>query len=721
MNALAQPLLLAQAEGPSALPRWTLLPGKAHPFGAHVVDGGVNFAVFSEHAEAIELCLFDAAGAHELRRYALHGPTDGVFHGRLAGAGAGLVYGLRAHGRYAPEAGLRFNPHKLLLDPCAREIVGHFEWLAEQHGYTPGHPDGSRSFDTRDNAPHALKARVAAADSPAPGAANRPGHPSGELVLYEVHVKGFSKLLPGVPEALRGTYAGLAQPQSIAHLKALGVTTLSLLPVQYGLDEAHLARRGLRNYWGYNTIGYFSPDPRLGSRPDDPSALREEFREMVATLHAHGLEVLIDVVFNHTAEGSELGPTLSFRGLDNASWYWLMADDPSRCENYSHCGNTLRLAHPRVCQFVLDTLRYWVEVMGVDGFRFDLAPLLGRTRRGFDPDSPLLVALRQDPVLAGARLIAEPWDGGPDGYQLGRFPARFLEWNDRFRDAARGYWLRRGVSRGEFARRWCASSDLFQHGRRLPSASVNFITAHDGYTLADLVSHSRKHNEINGEGNRDGREHELCDNFGVEGASEDPVIREIRRRVRRALLATLLLAQGTPMLLAGDELCNGQRGNNNAYCQDNPLGWLDWPAADRASIDYVARLIALRRAEPMLRHERWFRPQPGAHCAAGLLWLSPDGAPMQPGDWNDTRGLAFACGLRPTDPRRHQLLLLFNPDPVATRFELGRERWQLLLDSSAADTAAVAASESAEIQHALLAPAHSLLLLRSLTPTGISA
>lgn len=693
-----------------------VLPGRVHPFGAHVVAGGINIAVFSEHAERIEMCVFDASGVRELRRYALHGPIDGVFHGHLPGLGAGLVYGLRAHGPYAPDAGHRFNPNKLLLDPWAREIVGHFQWYDEHHGYTLGHPEGTRSFDARDNALHALKARVAAPDTPAPGAANRPRHATAELVLYEVHVKGFSKALPGVPGALRGTYAGLAHPQSIAHFKALGVTTLSLLPVHYSLDEPHLAQRGLRNYWGYNTLGFFSPDPRLGSRRDDPATLREEFREMVASLHASGLEVLIDVVFNHTAEGSEAGPTLSFRGLDNASWYWLMADDPSRCENYSHCGNTLNIAHPRVSQFVLDALRYWVEVMGVDGFRFDLAPVLGRTRRGFDPNAPFLVALQQDPVLANARLIAEPWDGGPDGYQLGRFPGRFLDWNDRFRDAVRGYWLQRGVTRGEFARRFTASSDLFHHGHRRPSASLNFVTAHDGFTLADLVSHSRKHNEANGEGNRDGRDNELCASFGVEGASDDPVIAETRRRVRRALLATLLLAQGTPMLYSGDELGNSQQGNNNAYCQDNPLGWLDWDRAEHETLAYVAGLIALRRDEPLLRHDRWFLASPGERCDAGLVWLNPAGAPMRVNDWNDASQHAFACQLQPTDPLRPRLMLVFNPDAVATTFGLGHDVWQLLLDSSAAD-----AAEPLIVTGSLTAPARSLLVLRSATPAETSS
>ncbi len=490
----------------------TAQPGRCEPMGAHVRDGGVNVAVFSQNAQRIELCLFDAAGATELKRYELHGPHDGVFHGFLPGVGAGAVYGLRAHGPYDPCKGHRFNAHKLLLDPCAREIVGRFEWKPEHHGYQLGHPEGPLSFDERDNAADALKARVAPAGTPARGWLNAPRVAPADVVLYEVHVKGFSKQSGGVPPELRGTYAGLAHPVSIAHFKALGVTTLSLLPVQYHVDEPALGGRGLTNYWGYNTLGFFCPDPRLSATPDDPAAVNAEFRAMVATLHEHGLEVVLDVVYNHTPEGNEHGPTISFRGLDNASWYRALPDEPGTMENLTGCGNTVNVAHPHVTQFVLDSLRYWVQEMGVDGFRFDLAPVLGRTKAGFQPDAPFFVAMRQDPVLARVHLIAEPWDAAPDGYQVGKFPGRFLEWNDKFRDTVRRYWLFAGlpdaVGRGELARRFTASSDLFNHGQRSPLASVNFLAVHDGYTLADLTRYSRKHNEANGEGNRDGRDGE---------------------------------------------------------------------------------------------------------------------------------------------------------------------------------------------------------------------
>lgn len=690
-----------------------LLDGRHEPMGAHPRDGGVNFAVFSEHAERIELCVFDSAGSRELKRYALNGPHDGVFHGFLPDVGPGLVYGYRAHGPYKPEDGHRFNPHKLLLDPCAREIVGRFAWMHEHHGYELGHPEGPRSFDTRDNATQALKARVAESLGEAPGRRNAPRHAPADVVLYEVHVKGFSKTHPGIPEALRGSYAALAHPAAIAHFKSLGVTTLSLLPMQYAVDEPHLADKGLTNYWGYNTLGFFCPDPRLATQGDEPAAVTREFREMVATLHEHGLEVVLDVVYNHTPEGNEFGPTLSFRGLDNKSWYRLVPDDKSRSENLTGCGNTLHVAHPRVAQFVLDSLRYWVHEMGVDGFRFDLAPVLGRTNLGFEPNAAFFAALRQDPLLAQVHLIAEPWDAGPEGYQVGRFPGRFLEWNDKFRDAVRGYWLGREakvpVSRGEFARRFTASSDLFHHGQRSPSASVNFVAVHDGYTLNDVVSFGQKHNHTNGEDNRDGRDGELSANFGVEGPSDNPAIRDTRERVRRAMLATLMLAQGTPMLNAGDELGNSQGGNNNAYCQDNPIGWLDWPGADARLTRFVGELAALRREEPLLHHDRWFCQPPGTPGDAFLTWLTPVGSEMHVHDWHEPGCLAFACRIRAHDPRVPSLLLLFNPDVAPQPFTLPSGAWQLRLDSSGSLPPTHASAASGH----LTAPPRSLLVLRS--------
>lgn len=659
-----------------------LLEGRSAPLGALARDGGTNFVVFSDHAERIELCLFDTSGTRELRRYALHGPHDGLFHGFLPGVGPGLVYGLRAHGPYQPEAGHRFNANKLLLDPWAREIVGHHTWRPEHCGHSIGHPDGHRSFDTRDNSATALKARVAAPPTVAPGWHNAPRTPASQLVLYEVHVKGFSQQLPGVPAALRGSYAGLAHPAAIAHFKALGVTTLSLLPVHYHVDEPGLAEQHKVNYWGYNSIGFFCPDPRLASQRDDPADVAAEFRQMVHTLHQHGLEVVLDVVYNHTAEGSELGATLSMRGLDNASWYRAVPEDRSRCDNTTGCGNTVQVAHPRVTQWVLDSLRCWALEYGVDGFRFDLAPVLGRTAHGYDAQAAFFTALRQDPVLSQLHLISESWDAGHGGYQVGRFPAGFLEWNDKFRDSVRLFWLNRQdghsgprVGRGEFARRFTASSDLFHHNQRRPSASVNFVAAHDGFTLADVTRYHTKHNLANGEGNRDGRDGEPCADFGVEGPSTDTAINATRARVQRAMLATLLLAQGTPMLCAGDEIGKTQSGNNNAWCQDGPIGWLDWAQADAPLAAFVAEATALRRADPALRHDAWFAPDRGAHT---LRWLAPSGHDMQVDDWHHGGSLGFACLIS----GRAALLICFNPEPLDIPFTLPAGQWQVALDSS---------------------------------------
>ena len=697
------------------------------PVGAHLAEGGINFAVFSEHATRMELCIFDAEGEIELKRYDLFGPDDAVFHGFLRGLSAGLVYGYRAHGPYAPERGHRFNPNKVLLDPYAREIVGRFSWADVHFGYALGHPQGARSFDARDNAALALKARVA---PPAQARAERPRAPefaAHEVVLYEVHVKGFSKNLAAIPAHLRGTYAGLAHPAAIAHFKALGVTTLALLPVHHCISEAHLVRLGLSNYWGYNSIGFFALEPRWGRAAHfmnahaapDPGALNVEFRQMTDALHAAGLEVVLDVVFNHSAEGDELGPSISFRGLDNASYYCAQSDDLSRCVNFSGCGNTLNIAHPRVTQLVLDSLRYWAVEMGIDGFRFDLAAILGRDHTGisghtgFNTHAAFFTALRQDPVLSTLRLIAEPWDCGPQGYQLGRFPGRFIEWNDRFRDAMRRYWLGdavpvQGLSRGEFARRFFGSSDFFQHAGKRPSASVNFITAHDGFTLGDVLSYTHKHNDANGEQNRDGRHDELCANFGVEGQSSEPNIENTRTQVRHALLASLILAQGTPMLLAGDEIGNSQGGNNNAYCQDNATAWLDWQNADVQTLRVVQTLIALRAATPLLHYSDWFASNATELERARVIWHAPDGRTMALHDWHDTTESALAAEMFEAHAVQPSLRILFNPEPHTTRFALGSNTWRLLFDSSAAF---VTDPNANVYTQAFVAPAHALLVL----------
>jgi len=681
--------------------------GWPEPIGASVRDGGVNFAVWSDHATRIELCLFGADGVGEQQRLPLHGPFDGVFHGFLPGAMQGLVYGLRAFGPYEPRQGHRFNPRKLLLDPTAREIVGCFEWRPEHHGYVLG--EGADTFDERDNAPFALKARVAPLHPPLRHAA--PQLHASERVLYEVHVKGFSRLCPLIPDALRGTYAGLAHPAAIAHFKRLGVTTLSLLPVHFALDEPMLPA-GLVNYWGYNTLGFFAASPRLSCSPNDPTAVNDEFRRMVDALHAEGLEVVLDVVFNHTPEGNHFGPTISFRGLDQKSWYRVDAD--GQLDNFSACGNTVRADHPRVTQFVLDALRHWVGVMGVDGFRFDLAPVLGRggADGAYSRGAAFFTALAQDPVLAHAVLIAEPWDAGPQGWRVGDFPGRWIEWNDHFRDPVRAFWLGRGGQaddRAAFVAALSGSPAIYRQRQRRPTASVNFVAVHDGFTLADVVSYSGKHSQANRENNceanRDGRDDELCGNFGAEGPTDDPAINDTRQRVQRAMLATLLLARGTPMLCAGSEFGNTQGGNNNAWNQDNQTGWLSWPApgsraesGGEALIDFVAECTRVRRSHAALRRAEWTPTRPPA--------AQPEWTTHEPGDPGITVLELFAW-LAEAVPYR--LLVVCNPSPEIRKARLPAGCFECVLCSSGGQ-AESRWQESAEI------PAHTLLLLASTGP-----
>ncbi|MBL8329378.1 MAG: glycogen debranching protein GlgX [Rubrivivax sp.] len=704
-------------------PPTSLQEGRDAPLGTLARDGGVNIAVFSEHATRIEWCVFDAEGQRELHRWPLHGPLDGIWHGFLPGAGPGLVYGLRAHGPWEPRAGHRFNPHKLLLDPCAREILGRHEWRPEHQAATAeGRPD------ERDNAAWALKARVAPPPQTSAGWLKAPRHAERDLVIYELHVKSFSAQHPDIPPVLRGTYSALAHPAAIAHFKRLGVTAIELLPVHYHLDEPFLGPKGLINHWGYNTLGFFCPDPRFALHPHDPSSINEEFRRMVATLHHHGIEVLLDVVYNHTAEGDERGASLSFRGLDQASWYRLEPGS-GRSLNWTGCGNTLNVAHPRVTQFVLDSLRWWAKEMGVDGFRFDLAPVIGRMQTHFDPRAPIFGAAAQDPVLTRTRLIAEAWDSGPDGYRVGQFPTRWLEWNDRFRDTVRHFWLGLPASRGDFARRFAASDDLFHHRQRKPTASVNFIAAHDGFTLADFTSYSGKRNHANGENNADGRDNEACHNLGSEGPSTDAAVLERRARVRRSLMATLLLAQGTPMLNAGDEILNSQQGNNNAWNQDNPTGWLDWARADHGFAAFVAELTALRRAEPLLRHPLWFRPA-SAHAMPLIeplmRWTAPEGRELSVAEWQQGTPGALACRIEaPTSDElvrlnagSRVLFIAFNPLPVAQRFVLpaGAGRlWSVALDSTQLATPGTA------VESPFLLGPHGLAVLRAGTPAAAAA
>ena len=615
-------------------------PGRPFPLGVTLEADGANVAVFSAHAERIELCLLDAAGAKETARLPLPEVTDQVFHGFFPGLQAGQIYGLRAHGPWAPDRGHRFNPAKLLLDPYAKVVTGRLEWVG------PNLVDAKAPFerDPRDTAALVPKGVMWADADLAAEDPGRPDMPWGRTILYEAHVRGLTKLHPAVPPALRGTYLGLAEPAVLDHLVKLGITAVELMPVAAFVDELRLVRLGLSNYWGYNPYAFMAAEPRFGLR--DPMA---EFRTMVAALHGAGIEVILDVVLNHSAETDILGPTLSLRGLDNASYYRLDPADPRRYLDWSGCGNTIDLSHPRVMQLAMDALRHWAS-LGVDGFRFDLAPTLGRERDGgFAPDAPLLQAIAQDPVLGRLKQIAEPWDLGPYGYRQGQFPPPFTMWNDRFRDAVRRFWRGDEAMLPELAGRLLGSADLYEADGRRPQASINLITSHDGSTLTDLVTYVGRHNEANGEGNRDGHHDNLGANWGVEGPTERLDVRALRDRHRRNLLATLLLAQGTPMLLMGDELGRTQQGNNNAYCQDNALSWCDWrqgEAEDAAFLAFVRRLIALRQAHPVLRQTRFLHGrQRTADGIKDVVWLAHNGQEMAESHWHDKHNRCFGLKL----------------------------------------------------------------------------
>jgi glycogen operon protein len=612
-----------------------------HPLGASWDGRGVNFALFSAHAERVELCLFDPTGAREQERIALPEYTDQVWHGYLPDARPGQLYGYRVFGPYEPERGHRFNPHKLLLDPYAKALVGAFAWSDALYGYRAGHRSADLSFDRRNSAGCVPKCRVV--DTAFTWAGDRPPRrPTSESVLYELHARGATMRHPEVEPAVRGTFAGLATPALVEHVRSLGVTAVELLPIHAFLDARRLVHAGLRNYWGYDSIGFFAPDPRYLA-----TGHLGEFKTFVQRMHDAGLEVILDVVYNHTGEAGALGPTVCFRGIDNATYYRLVAGDERSYFDTTGCGNTLNLHHPRVLQLVMDSLRYWVEEMHVDGFRFDLATTLAREADGgFDVSSGFLDAIHQDPVLSRVKRIAEPWDLGEGGYRLGGFPPGWSEWNDRFRDTVRRFWRGDPGQLPELASRVTGSSDLFERCGRRPTASVNFVTCHDGFTLHDLVSYERKHNEANAEANRDGTETNWSANYGAEGETDAPAIQALRERQQRNLLATLLLSQGVPMLLAGDELDRTQRGNNNAYCQDGELSWLDWGASPRRDrlLAFVRALLALRAEHRVFRRQRFFRGIGGPRGAAkDITWLRRDGVERGPGDWGDPedRCLAF--------------------------------------------------------------------------------
>jgi isoamylase len=685
------------------------------PLGAHHDAGGTSFAVFSSVAEAVELCLFDDSGAES--RWSLDQGDESVWQGYLPGVGPGARYGFRVHGPWDPAAGVRCNPAKLLLDPYARAVAGEVRWDPAVFGHAPGDSDQADGSDSASFMPRS----VVVAEGFDWGEDRRPGRSLADSIFYEVHVKGFTKLHPDVPEALRGTYAGLAHPAALAHLQRLGVTAVELLPVHQFVQDQQLVARGLRNYWGYQSIGYFAPHNDYCSAGDGGGQV-DEFRGMVRALHAAGLEVILDVVFNHTAEGSEWGPTLCFRGIDNAAYYRLQ-EDRSRYIDDTGCGNTVDLQSPAALRLVMDALRYWAAEMHVDGFRFDLAASLGRASEDFDQHSAFLEAIGQDPVLSQVKLIAEPWDIG--AYDLGGFPDGWSEWNGKYRDTVRDFWRATPGTLPDLATRLSGSSDLFGHGGRRPTASVNLVTVHDGFTLSDLVSYDSKHNEANGEENHDGTDDNRSWNCGVEGPTSDPAVLELRARQRRNLLATLLLSEGVPLLLGGDEFARSQNGNNNAYCHDDPLTWFDWSDVAQHSdlVDFTARLCHLREEHPVFRRRQFFR---ASTAAAGgrddVDWYRPDGALMSAEDWGSSYALAITMALSgatgqdtPSDDR---FLTLINawwepldfvvPEPLRTH------DWRLEIDTADPATSGRAIDPSTPVP----VTGRSLILLHGTTPSG---
>jgi isoamylase len=665
-------------------------PGRPYPLGAHFDGAASNVAVFSSVAERVELCLFDDTDRET--RVDLAADVGGIWQGSLPGVGPGQRYGFRVHGPWAPERGLRCNPHKLLLDPYARSFTGALQWNAALSAYRDD-PDGA--MDDRDSAPYTLRSVIG---QPYFDWGNDPRllTPWNETVIYEVHVKGFTARHPDIPAELRGTYAGLAHPVAIDHLKRLGVTAVELFPVHQFTHDGDLRDRGLRNYWGYNTIGFFAPHDEYASTRGHGDA-PAEFKQMVRSLHAAGIEVILDVVYNHTAEGNHLGPNLSFRGLDNAAYYRLVADTPGRYMDYTGTGNTLNVQHPHVLQLIMDSLRYWVEEMHVDGFRFDLASTLARELHAVDRLSSFFDLIQQDPVVSRVKLIAEPWDVGEGGYQVGNFPPLWSEWNGKFRDCIRDYWRDVPQVLGELGYRITGSSDLYQTSARRPHASINFVTAHDGFTLRDLVSYDEKHNQANGEDNRDGERHNRSWNCGIEGDTDDPAVLALRARQQRNLLGTLFLSQGVPMLLGGDELGRTQKGNNNGYCQDNELSWFDWDRVDVALLEYTRRLIALQRAHPVFRRRGWFQGR-RIHGSKqrDIAWFGSDGAEMDSARWEAATSNVVGVflngeGLITPDERGERILddtflLLFNAEHTPARFQLCDEswgkRWRVVLDTA---------------------------------------
>jgi isoamylase len=691
--AIAEPP--QQADKPIPIKRNGIREGLPHPLGATWDGKGTNFAVFSAHATKVEVCIFDANGDKEVQRVALPEFTNEIWHGFVPDIHPGAPYGYRVYGPYDPENGHRFNHNKLLLDPYAAANVGRLAWDPALFGYQLESGD-DLTFDERDSAPFMPKCTVVDPRFDWEGERDHKTIPWNNTIIYELHVRGYTKSHEAVTPELRGTYEGLGTPEVLRYIKSLGVTTVELLPVHTFVSDQYLTDKGLTNYWGYNSIGFFAPDPQYAANPLD--SLRE-FKEMVARIHDAGMEVILDVVYNHTAEGNEMGPTISFKGIDNASYYRLIPEQKRFYINDTGTGNTFNLSHARVIQMVTDSLRYWVQQTRVDGFRFDLGTILAREQNGFDNQSGFLKAVSQDPLLGTVKLIAEPWDCGPGGYQVGAFPPGWAEWNDKFRDDVRDFW-RGQLSARRLADRLCASEDFFNHRGRKPWACINFVTAHDGFTLNDVVSYNEKHNEANGEENRDGTSDNRSWNCGAEGPSDNPEINTLRQRQMRNMLATLLMSQGTPMITAGDEFARTQRGNNNAYCQDNEIGWIDWTLRDKndALVRFVRKIAGLRHKYPILRRNLFLNGQYIEDLGVrDVAWINQAGQQMSEEDWHNPDLRCFGMlldGRAPTTGIRQRgkeatILVIINGCPDAAEFQLpdctGAIAWNLVVDTNVAN------------------------------------
>jgi glycogen operon protein len=697
-------------------------PGHSFPLGATWDGEGVNFALFSENAAAVDLCLFDSNGINAKEtRIRVKEMDNHVWHVYIPGIKPGQLYGYRVYGPYDPANGFRFNPNKLLLDPYAKAISGTINWNDTLFGYEMGHPEGDLSFSDTDSAPYIPKAVVV---DPSFDWADdkRPNIPYHQSIIYETHVKGFTQMHPDIPENIRGSYAGIGHPVTIKYLQSLGITAIELMPVHHFVNDRILQDKGLSNYWGYNSIGFFAPDVRYSSSGMLGEQVRE-FKEMVKALHKAGIEVIIDVVYNHTGEGNHMGPTLSFKGVDNPNYYRL-TDDKQYYMDYTGTGNTLNVRIPNTLRLIMDSLRYWVLEMHVDGFRFDLAPTLARELHDVDRLSAFFDIIHQDPVISQVKLIAEPWDVGEGGYQVGNFPPGWAEWNGKYRDCIRDYWRGAESMLGEFAERFTGSPDLYKEDYRRPTASINFITAHDGFTLNDLVSYNEKHNWANGEENNDGESHNRSWNCGAEGPTKDPEVLALRTKQKRNMLTTLFLSQGVPMLLAGDEISRTQQGNNNAYCQDNEISWFNWKEADKDLLGFTQKLIQLRKHHPVFCRRRWFKGQPIKGVGLeDIAWFLPDGSEMSEENWQQDFAKSLAVflngrGLRAVGPKGEQIVddsfyVIFNASHLPLSYSLPSERfgnsWEKVLDTSVGfteDNQTYAPGESVEVH------GHSIVLLR---------